>query len=365
MLQLGEAIIGRGHQLDVICLERDETHLKLEELGSSIMPVPQLRKTPRTLNPWRLLASGLKSCRIKKLIADRVEQVKAELLIINSENMFAIPKAGKMAQVSTAVIIRGIRFAELGILGKVYFRLQKRWVDRYMAVSKTVRDRMQDMGVSSNQISVTPNGVDTTLYKVGPSKLRLRDEFAIPESAPLIGTVCHLVPRKGVHHLLEAMKKIDAKVPSAHLLVLGDVPNGGDPRYAEILKNTAIETGLSRKVHFAGYRSETHEILKCIDVLAHPSETESFGRVIAEAMACGRPVVGFRVGAVGELIVDGETGLLAEPFDIDTFASHIVQLVKDKTLRDRLGEASRKRAVANYDLRKCLDRLVNELVELV
>ncbi|MFP4353745.1 MAG: glycosyltransferase family 4 protein [Phycisphaerae bacterium] len=364
MLQLGKALLHRGYGLEIVAPEVDEMHQELREDGANIH-VAEFGKTPRTLNPLRLLGFvRANRANIRKL-ADKIRETHSDLLVLNSENMLTLPKSGRLAGVPSAVIIRGIRFAELGIFGRTYFCLQKRHVNRYMAVSETVRSCMTDAGVPEDMIAVTPNGVDTEKFSPGPSRGQVRRELGIPADAPLVGAICHLVPRKGNHHLVEAMIEVNRAMPEAHALLIGHLPHGADPEYEANLREMVRGERLADRVHFMGYRKDTPDLLKAVDLLAHPSETESFGRTIAEAMATGKAVVGFRHSAVAELIVHGKTGLLAEPFDHHEYAVHLMRLLQDVDLRDRMGHAGRERVLECYDLKVCIERLVGELEDLI
>ena len=95
-----------------------------------------------------------------------------------------------------------------------------------------------------------------------------------------------------------------------------------------------------------------------IDILVHPLEAESFGRVVVEAMAAGLPVVGVRGGGVGEIVENNVTGFLAEPNDADQLARHIERLVGNPSLRQTFGQAGRARAESHYSLKACADGIL-------
>lgn len=102
-----------------------------------------------------------------------------------------------------------------------------------------------------------------------------------------------------------------------------------------------------------GFVADPVQIMSELDILVHPADNESFGRVVVEAMAAGLPVVGVRGGGVGEIIADGETGLLAHRSDADDLAHQIARLVASPQLRQQFGAAGRQRAVNHYSLAAC------------
>jgi glycosyltransferase involved in cell wall biosynthesis len=100
---------------------------------------------------------------------------------------------------------------------------------------------------------------------------------------------------------------------------------------------------------FLGARDDVPEVLTDLDVLVHcPTAPEPFGRVLAEAMAVGRPVVGARCGGIPEVVGDGVTGFLAPSGDVKSFAECVVQLLENPVLRDQFGRAGRRRAEALF-----------------
>ena len=118
-----------------------------------------------------------------------------------------------------------------------------------------------------------------------------------------------LIPRKGVHLLLQAFAALDH--PRARLHLVGGAENSA---YAEKLRREAAELGISERVNFAGAVSqrELAAYFAAARVMVLPSLSEGLGRVVVEAMLLGTPVIGSRVGGIPDLIVDGENGYLVE-----------------------------------------------------
>lgn len=121
-----------------------------------------------------------------------------------------------------------------------------------------------------------------------------------------------LIPRKGVHHLLNAFTQLDE--PSARLHLVGKAENSN---YAAALRMQADELGIVDRIHFRGAvsQSELAQILAGARVMVLPSLSEGLGRVVVEAMLVGTPVIGSRVGGIPDLIRHGENGLLVEAGD--------------------------------------------------
>lgn len=138
---------------------------------------------------------------------------------------------------------------------------------------------------------------------------------------------------KGFDLLLQAMRRVRAP---AKLLLLGEGREEGK------LRRLAIETGVSGKVEFLGFRKNPYPVLRDATVFVLPSRYEGFPNGLAEAMALGIPCIATRCRTgPEELIADGENGLLVPVEDPDTMAGAIDRLLRDPALRKRLGTAAR------------------------
>jgi len=108
------------------------------------------------------------------------------------------------------------------------------------------------------------------------------------------------------------------------------------------LKAMAVGHGYRDKVLFLGWRDDVHAIMHLLDIFVLPSLNEGMGRVIVEAMAAGLPVVASNTGGIPDLVVEGETGLLAEPGNTVELAAAIQKLLDKPELRRQLGQAGQK-----------------------
>lgn len=146
-----------------------------------------------------------------------------------------------------------------------------------------------------------------------------------------------LIPRKGVHHLLEAFAGLDA--PEAKLHLVGH-PENAD--YAAQVKRQAEQLGIAERVTFVGGVSQVElaRYLAEARVMVLPSLSEGLGRVVVEAMLVYTPVVASRVGGIPDMITDGENGYLVEPGDVDALREAL-QRIYDQADIDAMGERAR------------------------
>ena len=170
----------------------------------------------------------------------------------------------------------------------------------------------------------------------------LREELWLPHGAPIVGNVAALVPHKGQRHLVEAALLVLPQVPDVRFVIAGE----GELRPA--LERQIHEHRLEKHVLLTGFRPDVLSLHKAFDVFVMSSVTEGLGTSIIDAMACGKPVVATSVGGIPELVVNGETGFLVAPRDHEGMARALTALLKDESLRQRMGEAGRTRARVDF-----------------
>ena len=215
------------------------------------------------------------------------------------------------------------------------------------------RQLTEEQGLSLRNVVTIYNGVETAVYgdaALAADRAALREAAGIPRDARVVGTVARLEPVKDQVTLLRAFERVAAEVPGARLVLVGD----GSLRQA--LGQQAAGAGLAGKVTFLGRRPDVANILPMFDVFALSSISEGLPLTVLEAMSAGLPCVSTAVGAVPEAIVDGVTGKLCKPGDVDGLATALLSLVGDPARARRLGEAGQKRARAEFDLREMTRR---------
>ena len=241
-------------------------------------------------------------------------------------------------------------------------RLAARWTDRLVTLTERGTDEHLARGVGRRaQYRAVPSGVPTAaLRAAAPSRAAARARLGLPAAAFVVAGVGRLVPIKGFDLLVDALPALVARVPSAHVLLIGD----GEERAA--LEARAAALGVGERLRITGAVGDVSGLLPAADVLAAPSRNEGMGRVLVEAMAIGLPVVGTMVGGIPDVILDGECGRLVPPDDAAALAVALADLGGDAALRAKLGAAAAARAeafstdVAHAAMRAIYDELARE-----
>jgi glycosyltransferase involved in cell wall biosynthesis len=212
-----------------------------------------------------------------------------------------------------------------------------------VAVSDATRAALEAQGYPRDRLVTIPNGVAAT---PPADPVRLAD-------GPTILEVARLADVKGQRQLIRALACLDATA----VLVGRDLEQGG--AYEATLRDEARRLGVADRVILAGYREDVPALLAGCDVFCLPSRAEGMPLVVLEAMAQARPVVATAVGGTPELVVDGETGLLVPPDDVDALARALKRALADPGLATRMGEAGRARVERDFSLAASTARVLS------
>ncbi len=194
----------------------------------------------------------------------------------------------------------------------------------------------------ADRLRVVPNGLDLSRFE--PHPLRPADR------APVVAMVASLSSRVKKHALfLDLVERLPSSIEAR---IYGDIPSGD--AYASGLVARA-----GGRVRLMGHVADPVAIMREVDVLVQPSDQDSFGRVVVEAMAAGLPVVGVRGGGVSEIVVDGETGLLVPIDDGAALAAAVARVTADPAWAHALGEAGRARAIERYSVEACVASILD------
>jgi len=180
-----------------------------------------------------------------------------------------------------------------------------------------------------------PNGIDCRRFADAPRKPSIP-----PSGPPVIGTVAALRPEKNLHRLLETFRLVRNEMP-CRLVIAGD----GSER--EQLESHAKELGVTRDVLFTGYRHDTESIYADLDVFVLSSNTEQMPTSVIEAMAAGLPIVATDVGDIATM-VSKENRQFVVPPSAEALARASLLLLRDESLRRKLGSANQSRAMRDY-----------------
>ncbi|MFF0742582.1 glycosyltransferase family 4 protein [Streptomyces sp. NPDC004111] len=222
-----------------------------------------------------------------------------------------------------------------------FTRMQKRVARRLPSVltvsGSSQAEIVEHLGVRRERIHVVHIGADTQLWSPDPSVAEVPGRIVTTSSAD--------VPLKGLVHLVEALAKLRAERPDAHLVVVGKRAEDGP------VARAIEQYGLQGAIEFVKgiTDQELVDLVRGAQIACVPSLYEGFSLPAAEAMATGTPLVATTGGAIPEVAgPDGETCLAVPPGDADALAGQLGRLLGDADLRSRLGAAGRARVLARF-----------------
>lgn len=199
-------------------------------------------------------------------------------------------------------------------------------VDRFIAVSESIRASFADQGVGQGRTEVVHNGIDLDAYTPGDGRAA-RQALGIPSSAFVVAYLGRIDPPKGVEVLVEAYRRLGLGADEGRLLVAGQ-PRGGtsqvelDRHAAQLRAACPPPAGL-----WLGRQDDIVSLYRAADVVVLPSLWEEpFGRVLIEAMACGRPAVGSAVGGIPEILSGAMSRFRVPPGDPGALAAQLASL---------------------------------------
>ena len=228
-----------------------------------------------------------------------------------------------------------------------------RHMDRLIVPSASIQTKVRREGRGEARFSVIPNGVDLSRFSGEAAPCTLRNDFAIPGKALLIGVVSRLEPEKGHRFLIEAMPAVVEAAPTAWLAIVGEGSLADKLR----AQAAALPAPARDRVVFTGRREDISAVTADLDIAVLPSLREAQGISILEAMARRKPVIASRVGGVPEVITDGVDGLLVRPADPQALAGAVIHLGRDPELRRRLAEAGYRTVVERFSIDSMVRRI--------
>ncbi len=211
--------------------------------------------------------------------------------------------------------------------------------DGVTSISDDLRKHTAEVFGIERENRVIYNFVNCDTYRPDPERAGAR-QFA-PNGEKLLIHLSNFRPVKRVLDCIRILAEVRRHTP-ARLLMAGDGPDRGP---AEFL---ARDLGVSDHVMFLGKQNHVERLIPLAHVLLMPSEMESFGLAALEAMACGVPPVGTRVGGVPELITHGVDGFTEAVGDIEAQSARVVELLTDESAFTRMAAAARNTAVSRF-----------------
>jgi glycosyltransferase involved in cell wall biosynthesis len=340
------ATLARTNRLDVTVVAPSVQCRLAQEMGLRTLPLDLPRVRSPFLGPFRLLARSFQVRKIAKRLGAQVIYANASRAM--GYGLFARVLGGPPVLIHNHHLLRSsdVTMMEGGLLSRSRFlKAIQRWADLIVVPSETAAQAFSDR----NKVKVLYNGIDIKHFYPPIDKAAAKSALGLHPGAFVIGTVSRADPQKGMGAFLEVAKRLSHRSPPPAFLIVGGASFPHEANFYQQIQKTV--SAIAAQVVLTGIMDDPLPALHSMDLMLHTSELpESFGLTVAEAMACGVPVVGFDWGGVSEVIVDGETGILVKPLDLDAMAESSNQLLDDSSIRAEMGRAAIHRCQELFDI---------------
>ena len=272
--------------------------------------------------------------------------------------------AAKIIKVPYVITAHGMGILQGSPLKKIYlsFPFKIICVSRYVA-------KLASKYVDKKKIVFIPNGVDPEKLKPTKEPNKMKEELGIKGKKMLL-SVGGLVERKGLDIIIKTLPNLIKKEPNIVYFIIGK----GSEEERIRLVNLVDKLNLKGKVKFLGYVPDRELVnyynicdifLLMSKTIKEKSAVEGFGIVYIEASFMGKPVIGGKSGGTSDAVEDGKTGFLIEPNNVEELERKIILLLKNKSLRDKLGEYGRKRVLNGFLWKHNVGKLVGVYTDLI
>lgn len=355
------ALIPRGVEAHVVLPRPGPQVPRYQALGATVhyAPLAVLRRDlsfAAATFPWRLGAAVAHLARL-------IRRLKIDVVHTNMEVLLEGGLAARLVGIPHVLHYRG---NTLDRPRWVFDGLTALWTweaDHVYCISRATADlfvrRKRDA-----HVEVLYNPVDVATFSGAQRSPDVRVSLGAGPDALLIGTVGRIHPRKDLETFLRAAALVLAREPRARFAIVGAAEAPVEIGYLQQLKALIAELRLQDRVVFAGARRDIPAVMRALDLFVLTSRHEGFGRVVAEAMAAGLPIVVTDEGAPPELVEVDRCGLCARPAAPDDFAEKMLRLIGDPQLARRLAAAAAGRA-SDFDAASVASRVAARYQALV
>lgn len=335
-----------GHDTSILCLENSEISKHAEK--NKIPYIPILKKGARRPGEFLKLR--------KYFEASSFDIIHTHL----SNDLWSLVPALNTSGNKTPLVLS--KCMASGINKKdIFHRYLYKRVNRITAVSRFIeKNVLETCPVKPENVivindAISPAKWDPEKYDKKTSK----SGFGFHGHDIVIGMIGRISPGKGHDVFFRSVKQIlDSGITDNVKFMVVGTSSPEEKEFEAKVMGIAAKLGVSDKILFTGYTDDIPLHLSAMDILAFPSNEESFGGTLLEAMAMKVPVAAFESGGVPDIVINGTTGFLTRRNNVEEFTDSLLKLIKDKDLRERIAEAGRIRVEHHFDLRQNMNRFV-------
>ncbi|MBI5186600.1 MAG: glycosyltransferase family 4 protein [Nitrospinae bacterium] len=328
-----------GHEVDFACAPGGRLESLVRDNGIGFIPIRNL------VHPIHPIKDLLALWEIYKILKSGEYDI---MHTHNSKGGIIGRLAGRMAGTKTVIhTVHGFAFHEYEswtrrmlfiFLEKIFARL----CDALIFISQPLIDTAIRLKIGDpKKYFKVYSGIDIGWFQKGNGGQTRKNHHVMPEEK-IIGVVSKLWDGKGLADIIKAFAALAINRNNVRLMMVGE-------GYLErSLKDAAVDLKIADKVIFTGFQYGIPDFTQAMDIVTVGSYFEGMGRVVLEAMACGKPIVATNVGGIPDLVENNKTGILLEPGDIEGFKRAFEKLLDDEKLARDLGENARRKITRQF-----------------
>ncbi|MDT2872725.1 glycosyltransferase family 4 protein [Lactococcus lactis] len=239
------------------------------------------------------------------------------------------------------------------VMFKLTSKLLSKFSDKVITVSEAVKTHLLSSGFFENKkelITVIYNGVDSRVFNLQVDSNEFKKKNDIPNDKLVIGMIGRINRWKGQKDFISSISTVLANHSNTVAVLVGGVFEGEEWREEELKAMISLDPNKDR-IFQISFTKEINKAHKSFDIFVLPSiNPDPLPTVVLEAMATGKPIVGYNHGGITEMVKVGYNGILVEPRNIEELSIEIEKLIIDKKLRNQFGENSLNRQANFFSL---------------
>jgi len=240
-------------------------------------------------------------------------------------------------------------------------RMAAKWTDVFITMSDLNIGKALNFGIGKrSQYRTIYSGINLERFaSVTVDVLSVKSSLGIRNGEIVVGNIGRLMFQKNPICFVQALAQVATTIPCVRGLMVGD----GDMRGEVEVLIKKLE--LDDRIVLTGHRDDVEKMMAICDVIVHTSLYEGMGRVLAEALAMGKPLVATAVDGVPEIVKDGERGLLVKPDDPSALGKTIVEMLNDPPRAQAMGKAGREWVLSRFSVATMIRRIDSLYQELL
>ena len=282
-----------------------------------------------------------------------IKNTQPDIIQANGSDTLKYAVAAKIFCPRINIVYRNISmissWSKQGSLKRRLNKLLFKQADRVTSVGqKSLDDLRKIYDFPFVKSRVIHRGIPQFSYDRVVSRQKIVAEFCFPETDNILLHIGRFSPEKNHIFLVECFQQILKRMNNVRLLFIGE------GKKLDEIKQMVIQKKLENHIFFAGHCSHVQELLAGSDLFLMGSTIEGVPGVILEAGMQSVPTVAVSTGGVGEVVINGKTGILLDNYVPEDFSNGVISLLQDDTLRQSLGTNAKEFVIENYSLQNCV-----------